>query len=126
MQRLGAPLTIIHDLAGRRGLVSDLQVSCTNTVCSTEVKISDPRSPKAKALNARSVLGMRNVGRGRNGLVSFCGLMNMLSPVVPSLLRLTTRELPLPSWRAQEFKMAPTASPTLLARTRPESDKRRK
>ena len=70
--------------------MSDLQVSCTNTVCSTEANISDPCLPKAKALNARSVLGMRNVGRGRNGLASFCGLMNMLSPVVPSLLRLTT------------------------------------
>ena len=106
--------------------MSDLQVSCTNTVCSTEVKISDPRSPKPKALNAMSVLGMRNVGRGRNGLASVCGLMNMLSPVVPSSLQLTTRELPLPSWRALEFNMAPTASPTLLARTRPESDERRK
>ena len=27
---------------------------------------------------------MRNIGRGRNGLASFCGLMNMLPPVVPS------------------------------------------
>ena len=60
------------------------------SVCNTEANISDPRLPKAKVLNARSVLGMRNVGRGRNGLASFCGLMNMLSPVVPSSLRLTT------------------------------------
>ena len=44
----GAPLTLKHDLAGRRGLVSDIRISCTNTVCSTEAKISDPRSPKAK------------------------------------------------------------------------------
>ena len=65
----GAPLTIIDDLAGRRGLVSDVRISCTNTVCITEAKISDPRSPKAKVLNARSVLGIRNVRSGRNGLV---------------------------------------------------------
>ena len=63
--------------------MSDLRINCTNTVCSTEAKISDSHS--AKALNARSVLGIRNIGRGRNSLASFCGLMSMLPPVVPSL-----------------------------------------
>ena len=76
-----APLTLRNDLNSRRGLVSDLRICCTNTECNNEVKVSDPNSPEAKALNLRSTLSMRMIGKGRAGLESFCGVMDMLPPV---------------------------------------------
>ncbi len=53
------PLTVGEDLVSRRGLVSKLIICCTNTACNNEVALSDPYSPEAKSLNARSVLAMR-------------------------------------------------------------------
>ena len=76
-----SPLTLREELATRRGLVSKLMTSCTNTACDYEIVMSDPRSEGAKSLNARSVLGMRAIGRGRSSLESFCGLMDMLPPL---------------------------------------------
>lgn len=38
-------------------------------------------SDSAKSLNARSILGMRTIGRGHRSLESFCGMMDMLPPV---------------------------------------------
>ena len=75
-------LTLRHDLNSRRGLVSDLRICCTNTECNKEEKVSDPYSPEAKALNLRSALSMRVIGKGRTGLESFCGVMVMLPPVI--------------------------------------------
>ena len=43
--------------------------------------LSDPYSQEAKSLNARSVLGMQAIGRGRASLESFCGVMDMFPPV---------------------------------------------
>ena len=76
-----SPCTLEEDLATRRGLVSKLVIRCTNAACGKEVVLSDPYSQEAKSLNARSVLGMRAIGRGRASLESFCGLMDMLPPV---------------------------------------------
>jgi len=56
----GAPLTLRHELATRRGLVS-LRICYTNTACSREEK-KDPCTPAGKILNARSVLGMLEEG----------------------------------------------------------------
>ena len=75
-----APLTLGHDLNSRTGLVSDLRICCTNTECNKE-EVSDPYSPEAKALNLRSALSTRIIGKGRAGLESFCGVMDMLPPV---------------------------------------------
>ena len=75
-------LTLRHDLNSRRGLVSDLRICSSNTECNKEEKVSDPYSPEAKALNLRSALSMRVIGKGRTGLESFCGVMVMLPPVI--------------------------------------------
>ena len=77
----GFPLTLVEDLASRKGLASTLKISCTNTACRREGKTLDPNSPDGKSLNVRSVMGMRSIGEGRAGLESFCGVMDMLPPL---------------------------------------------
>ena len=77
-----SPLTAREDLTGQRGLLSKLSICCTNTDCGKKAKVSDPYSQEAKSVNARSVLAMREIGRGRAYLQTFCGVMDMLPPVV--------------------------------------------
>lgn len=76
-----SPLVVMEVLAQRRGLVSTMKICCTNTECGKESKISDPYSPESKSFNARSVLAMREFGRGRTYMDSFFGMMDMLPPV---------------------------------------------
>ena len=84
-----SPLTLKEDLVSRRGLVSKLMISCTNTACKNEALVSDPYSSdkESKALNMRSVMGMREIGRGMAGLQNFCGIMDMLPPVTVKAFR---------------------------------------
>ena len=67
--------------------------------------ISDPYSKKAKSLNTRSVLGMREIGRGRNSLETFCGLMDMLPPIVGSSYGVHNRSLADASMKAGRESM---------------------
>lgn len=76
-----SPLTFEENLLVRRGLVSKLMICCTNTACKKAAVDSDPYASDAKSLNARSVLGMREIGRGRNSLVSFCGSSSQYSSI---------------------------------------------
>ena len=70
-----------EDLVTKRGLVSKLRICCTNTECNKEGVISDPYASDTKSLNARSVLGMQEIGIGQASLEYFCGVMDMLPPV---------------------------------------------
>lgn len=88
-----SPLTVREDLSTRRGLVSKLSICCTNTECGKEAKVSDPYSAEAKSVNARSILAMRDIGRGRAYLESFCGMMDMLPPVVGSAFMVHNQSL---------------------------------
>ena len=76
-----SPLVVVEDFAQRRGLVSTLKICCTNAECGHESKISDPYSSDTKSLNSRSVLAMREIGRGGKYMETFFGMMNMLPPV---------------------------------------------
>jgi hypothetical protein len=78
-----APLVVVEDLARRRGLVSTMKICCTNTECGKESKISDPLSSESTALNTRSILAMREIGRGCRYMETFFGIMNMLPPLSP-------------------------------------------
>ena len=53
-----------ENLVTRRGLVSKLSICSNNTACNKEGVISDPYASDTKSLNARSVLGMREIGKG--------------------------------------------------------------
>ena len=77
----GSTLILREVLATRKELVSKLVIYCTNTACSNESTFSDSYSAESKSLNARSILGMREIGRGQASLEYFCGLMDMLPPV---------------------------------------------
>lgn len=61
--RCQSPL-VLDDFSQRSSLVSTLKICCTNSSSVT----SKARSPthKAKSLNARPVLAMREIGRGCN------------------------------------------------------------
>ena len=76
-----SPLTLREDLVSRRALVSKLMICCTNTACNAEAAVSDPYFPESTSLNTRSVLGMREIGRGKKSLEPFCGVMDMLPPL---------------------------------------------
>ena len=41
------------------------KICCTNTACNKEGVISDPYASDTKSLNARSVLGLQELGRGQ-------------------------------------------------------------
>ena len=78
-----SPLVVLEDFGQRRGLVSTLKICCTNSECDMESKITNPYSSKAKSLNGKSVLAMREIGRGSRYMKTFFGLMDMLPPVTP-------------------------------------------
>ena len=73
------PSPVREDLDTRGGLVSKLKICCTNTACNREGVISDPYD--TRSLNARSVLGMWEIGRGQAILEFFCDMMDMLPPL---------------------------------------------
>ena len=72
----GSPLTITEDRKNRRGLVSNLSISCS--VCGKSSAITDSYCKKDLEVNNKSVLAMRAIGKGRTALETFCGLMGML------------------------------------------------
>lgn len=76
-----SPLTLSENLATKRGLVSQMNIICSDEDCDYAIKISDPYSSKAKSLNTRSVLAMRSIGRGHSSMSKFCGIMDMLPPL---------------------------------------------
>jgi hypothetical protein len=67
------------------GLVSQLSLECSAEMCSYSMNFytSSRVNNKSKAFeaNRRAVLAMRNIGVGHQGLVKFCGAMNMLAPM---------------------------------------------
>ena len=79
----GSTFILREDLVTRRGLVSKLVICCTNTACSNEATFSNPYSAESKSLNARSILGMWEIGREQASLEYFCGWIDML-PSYPS------------------------------------------
>ncbi|XP_046862956.1 uncharacterized protein LOC124456591 [Xenia sp. Carnegie-2017] len=73
-----------EDTSAKMGLVSQLSFKCSARMCTySKVFYSSSRVKNSKAFeaNRRSVLAMRNIGVGDQGLVKFCGVMNMLSPM---------------------------------------------
>ncbi len=58
-----------------------------------ERKLSDPYSKESKSLNRRSVLAMREIGRGNKYMEKFFGMMDMLPPVSSRGFSLHNRSL---------------------------------
>jgi len=91
--RCQSPLVVLEDFSQRRGLVSTLKICCTNSKCDKQSKISNPYSSKPKSLNARSVLAMKEIGRGCNYMKTFFRLMDMLPPVILRSYKIHNRAL---------------------------------
>ena len=98
-------LTLREDLVSRRGLVSTLVICCTNSMCSKEAVVCDLCSSESKHLNTRSIMGMRQIGRGRAGLESFCGYMDMLPPVMAASYKIHNERIAVASMEAAEANM---------------------
>ena len=100
-----APLTLREDFVSRRGLVSKLAICYTNTACNKEAVVSDPYSSESLSVNTRSVLGMREIRRGRSGLEYFCGLMDMLPPLSNRSYNMHNHKLAVASMEAAQENM---------------------
>ena len=57
------------------------KVSVCCTVCGKKSLVTDPYCEEDLAVNSRSILGMRVIGKGRASLESFAGIMGMLPPL---------------------------------------------
>ena len=75
-----SPVVVKESLASRSRVVTRTEISCTNTACKNPHSglLSDPTNTD---LNVRSILAMWSIGRGRAGLESFCGWMDMPPPL---------------------------------------------
>ena len=62
----GSPLTITEDRKNRRGLASNLSISCS--VCGKSSAITDSYCQKDLEVNSKSVLAMRAIGKERIAL----------------------------------------------------------
>ena len=98
-------LTLREELVSRRELVSKLVICCTNSVCSKEAVVCDPYSSESKLRNTRSIMEMRQIGRGRAGLESFCGYMDMLPPVTAASYKIHNAHIAVASMEAAEANM---------------------
>ena len=72
-------LTVQESFTGRRGLVTDIHVSCTN--CAKRCSISNPYDADTKSVNTRSVMAIRVAGSGLASLEKFCGIMGLPPPI---------------------------------------------
>ena len=73
-----------EDISAKMGLVSQLSLECSAEMCSYSMFFfsSSRVNNKSKTFeaNRKAVLAIRNIGVGHQGLVNFCGVMNMLTP----------------------------------------------
>ena len=72
-------LTVQESFTGRRGLVTDIHVSCTN--CAKRCSLSNPYDADTKSVNTRSVMAIRVAGSGLASLEKFCGIMGLPPPI---------------------------------------------
>lgn len=75
----GSPLSVSENRSSRRGLVVKIAICCS--VCGKKSVLTDPYSDEDLEVNQRSVLAARAIGKGRQGLATFTGMMGMLPPV---------------------------------------------
>ena len=76
-------LVAVHeDFGARKGLVTKMMIACTN--CEFERFLSDPGSSQGTEVNYKSVLAMRMIGKGREGLATVSAIMDLPPPLTHS------------------------------------------
>ena len=87
--------TLIHreDLDTRRGLCPSQRFAAPILHVAMKPLFLTPTQLSLKSLNARSILGMQEIGRGQASLEYFCGLMDMLPTVKTLSYRLHIRRM---------------------------------
>ena len=75
-------LIMDEDFTLRQGLCSTLMLCCTRCSYKKEVKTSRrlPGPGQSFDVNRRAALAMSELGLGREGMATFCGIFNMLPP----------------------------------------------
>ena len=88
-------ICVFHNIEGKRGLAHFLELTCTKcdwcTTFSTSKKVkrsnnedttkSSGSGRHAFDINIRSVIAMREIGRGYTALQTLCGVLNIPSPM---------------------------------------------
>ena len=81
-------MTVVHDLSPKKGLahccINISFIDWTSTFCTSKIindKVVDKRGRKSYDINTRSVIALREIGKGYSSLKTFCGLMNMPPPM---------------------------------------------
>ena len=73
---------MLHETFGnRRGLVSRVSITCSNSSCKKSVLLSDPSSSEDNCLNDAAILGTRMASCGHNALQEFSACVGMLHPL---------------------------------------------
>ena len=65
----------------RRGLVSRISITCSNSFCKKSVLLSDPSSSEDNCLNDAAILGTRMASCGHNALQELSACVGMLPPL---------------------------------------------
>ena len=65
----------------RRGLVSRVSITCSNSSCKKSVLLSDPSSSENNCLNDAAILGIRMASCGHNALQELSACVGMLPPL---------------------------------------------
>ena len=75
---------VLKENMNAKMVASQLSSKCSALMCTYSMEFNTSNrvnTSKAFEVNRRVVLAMRNIGVGHQGLVKFCGVMNMLSPM---------------------------------------------
>lgn len=82
-------LTVSFDVEKKKGLAIPLNLSCTLPTCmwektfftSKKIEKNDFVGDKTYEINCRSIIAMREIGKGHSALSTFCGFMNLPPPM---------------------------------------------
>ena len=106
------PLSVKENLKFRKGLCTEISLSCTNPLCAGSDNSFSDRCKHSKALNARFVLVGRMCGMGLAGLETFCGVMGLPPPVTSksysehnSRIHTISNEMCLESYRSASVQL---------------------
>ena len=72
-------LKLVESFGQRKGLISSIDIVCSNSTCKRSVNVSDPF--KDHSLNDASILGMRMAGCGLGALEELSACIGMLPPL---------------------------------------------
>lgn len=68
-------------VGNRKGLVSRINIVCSNTACKKSILLSDPSSSEDTKINDAAILGTRMAGCGHGAMQELSACLGMLPPL---------------------------------------------